>query len=151
MSCFKLPESICKGIKQECTKFWWNDKEGKKGMHWMSWERLCRPKFHGGMSFRNLRAFCKAWLAKQVWRVIYDPTSLLARVLKARYFKHTDILSIPILWRQTWVLIPRVYGGLYCGGVISLKEDYYVGELEMVHISSLNMILGSQDVGRQNL
>lgn len=47
----------------------------------------------GGMCFRSLTAFNKA-LAKQIWRVINSPASLLAWVLKARYFKNVDIMAV---------------------------------------------------------
>lgn len=44
------------------------------------------------MGFRDLVAFNKALLAKQVWRILLYPNSLIARILKARYFKNSDIM-----------------------------------------------------------
>lgn len=54
---------------------------------------MCRPKQYGGMGFRNLYDFNRALLAKQVWRMIYDQSSLMTQVLKARYFKNDDIMT----------------------------------------------------------
>lgn len=48
------------------------------------------------MGFRDFTHFNKALLAKQVWRIIENPESLVARLLKARYFKHMDIMDAPI-------------------------------------------------------
>lgn len=50
----------------------------------------------GGLGFKNLLLFNKALLAKQVWRLLSQPTSLLAKVLKARYYLNSDILTATV-------------------------------------------------------
>lgn len=66
----------------------------------------CFTKAIGGMGFRQLVHFNQALLAKQIWRLVRHPSSLLARVLKAKYFKHMDIMHGPIgnnpsyIWRS---------------------------------------------------
>ena len=61
-------------------------------MAWVGWKTLCKPKSQGGMGFRNLQAFNLALLAKQVWRILINLSSLAARILKAKYFPFRDIL-----------------------------------------------------------
>ncbi|XP_075473411.1 uncharacterized protein LOC142504428 [Primulina tabacum] len=106
MSCFHIPKAICEAIERECANFWWGMEEGRRRMHWKYWHTLCVPKCMGGMGFRNLEAFNRALLAKQVWRIAINPDSLVARVFKARYFKHHDIMDAPIgknpsfIWRS---------------------------------------------------
>ena len=48
------------------------------------------------MGFRNIQAFNLAMLAKQGWRILTNPNSLLARVFKAKYFPHDDVLNSKI-------------------------------------------------------
>lgn len=77
-------------------KFWWgSEKDEHKGMMWKSWKYLCHPKKQGGIGFRDLHAFNLALVAKQAWRVITKPKSLLSRVLKAKYFLRTDPMKLP--------------------------------------------------------
>jgi len=57
---------------------------------------MCKSKLFGGMGFRNLHAFNLALLAKQWWRILTNPNSLVAQVYKAKYFPYDDILSAKI-------------------------------------------------------
>ncbi|KAG7594343.1 Ribonuclease H-like superfamily [Arabidopsis thaliana x Arabidopsis arenosa] len=47
------------------------------------------PKKERGLGFKDLHNFNKALLAKQAWRIITNPSSLLARLYKGMYFPST--------------------------------------------------------------
>lgn len=54
------------------------------------------------MGFRNLKNFNLALLAKQNWRLIHDPTSVWAWVLKDQYFPHVSFLEAKKGGRAFW-------------------------------------------------
>ncbi|CAA7048395.1 unnamed protein product [Microthlaspi erraticum] len=76
------------------SNFWWSNKQNSRGIHWIAWEKICLPFDKGGLGFRDLKLFNLALLAKQLWRIIYHPSSLLARILKGRYFRNSTILEV---------------------------------------------------------
>ncbi|GMJ05563.1 hypothetical protein HRI_004225500 [Hibiscus trionum] len=108
MSCFLLPSTFCKKLEGVLGRFWWRNSSSKRGIHWCTWNSLCVSKDDGGMGFRDLSNFNVALLAKQGWRLITNPESLLARTLRARYFPRDDFLSARLgsnpsyTWRSIW-------------------------------------------------
>ncbi|XP_073126529.1 uncharacterized mitochondrial protein AtMg00310-like [Henckelia pumila] len=142
-----MPNSVCDGIDQACAKFWWIDHTGKRGLHWLKCSELCKPKCHGGMGFRKQGAFNKALVAKQVWRLIQFPSSLMARILKARYFKHKDIMDADLevnpsyIWRSfLWsrVLLQRgLCWRVGTGQSIVIGKDPWIPSLPQFRCSSM--------------
>lgn len=54
---------------------------------------MCIPKTRGGIGFRDFTKFNLALLAKQGWKLITNPSSLLVRVYKAKYYSQNDFMS----------------------------------------------------------
>ncbi|KAM2325748.1 hypothetical protein FF1_024729 [Malus domestica] len=60
-------------------------------------------KAEGDWVFQNLREFNIALFAKQCWRLIHDPNSLWARVLKDRYFPNIMSGDQTRIWVDRWL------------------------------------------------
>jgi len=96
MACFKLPRGLCKHIDGMVRNFWWGSKEGKRRTNWVAWEEMTKPKYLGGLGFKDTELFNLALLARQAWRILQDPSTLSARILKAVYFPNQDFLEAEI-------------------------------------------------------
>lgn len=93
MSCFMIPKDTCWKMRAMISNYWWGSHADSRRIHWQRWELLTRPKPLGGMGFRDLNLFNLAMLGNQGWRLLENPNSLCARVLKGRYYQDSDFLS----------------------------------------------------------
>jgi hypothetical protein len=93
MGFFDVTKSICNQISTMICRYWWSQREGSHKIHWLCRDKMIRPKSEGGLGFRDIHAFNLAMLAKQGWRLLSDPDSLCARILKAKYLQNTNCLG----------------------------------------------------------
>jgi hypothetical protein len=69
--------SLCDELTKLERDFWWGVEKGRRKVHWLSWEKMVRPKNEGGIGFRDMRIFNQALLARQAWRLIDRSDRLL--------------------------------------------------------------------------
>jgi hypothetical protein len=136
MSVFKIPKSICKGITDAMSHYWWGDEENQKRMHWFAWWKMCVPKDKGGMGFRDIHCFNLAMLAKQAWRLIFEPDSLCATILRAKYFPDGNLLDAKLKKGSSYTW-QSIMAGVQClrkgciwrigdGNKVNIWEDPWV-------------------------
>ena len=68
-------------------------KNEKRKIPWIAWDKLCKSKVEGGMGFRDLKVFNLALLAKQGWRLMQNQNSLFHQVFNAKYFANDTFLD----------------------------------------------------------
>ena len=81
--CF-FPKHVILEVERMIRKFWWGSDQ-TNAVHLISWDKLTKPKAVGSLGFRDLESFNKALLAKQPWRVISRPDSLLGKLIISKY------------------------------------------------------------------
>ena len=136
MSVFLLPKNLCHHLEKIICDFWWGSTTGLKKMHWIKWSKLCKAKKDGGMGFRDLRAFNEALLSKQSWRIQTQQNSLMAKVLKAKYFSHSTFYEakvkpgISYSWRNIlhsrWILKKCCFWTIGNGTTIDIWKDNWL-------------------------
>jgi hypothetical protein len=102
MSCFCLPNCLINEIEVLIRRFWWGQGGERGKMHWLSSNFLCQAKNSGGLGFRELGSFNEALLAKQVWRLMHNKTSLFYKVFQAKYFLHCSVLDAKLSARGSF-------------------------------------------------
>jgi ribonuclease HI len=103
-------------------------------------KKTCKQKTQGGMGFRNLRAFNEALLAKQGWRILTAPDSLMAKTLKAKYFPKHQFLhakrgnrpsySWQSIQQSSWILKKGCYWLVGNGKNINIWDDRWISPQE---------------------
>ena len=86
MSCFLLPKKLCEELIGMIRQFWWDQVKNEKKLAWLSWDKMCMPKDSAGLSFRDLRSFNSALLAKQGWQLLTNSTSFFWLSLQSQVF-----------------------------------------------------------------
>lgn len=54
---------------------------------------MCKPKFDGGMGFKDLALFNETLLAKQAKQLLHNQKSIFYRVFKTKFFPKYSILE----------------------------------------------------------
>lgn len=101
MGCFDITKEIrsditkemCEQISTMICRYWWSSQDKENKMHWIKWETLTQPKKEGRLGFRDIHTFNLAMLAKQGWRLLQNPDSLCAQVLRAKHFQAGNVLE----------------------------------------------------------
>lgn len=91
MSLIRLPKNFCKQMCSIISKFWWSSYGKTRGIHWKNLEYLTGNKREGGMGFKDFGFMNSAMLAKQAWRLLKNPYSLWAIILKKLYFPNVGL------------------------------------------------------------
>jgi hypothetical protein len=91
---------------------------------------MCIFKKVGGLGFGFLKTFNIALLAKQGWRMLQEPHSLIFQVFKTKYFPHCDFMKANLSHRTSyaWCSIASARS------VLKLRLRWHIGDGKSVRI-----------------
>lgn len=94
--------------------FLWGTTDQVRRMHWVSWSKITRPKFEGGLGLQMAKGRNIALLAKLNWRFHLEGETLWARVLKNKYCSQLRVRSrnqdnLPQIWTSMKKCVPTRY------------------------------------------
>ena len=98
-----LPQKVCQYIDRLSCHFLWGDTNGSKGCHTVNWDTVTLPKEAGGLGITSTRHRNQAILMNQAWRLYSTPSSLWARILKAKYFPQATLFTGPRSARRSHI------------------------------------------------
>ncbi|KAI0510916.1 hypothetical protein KFK09_011527 [Dendrobium nobile] len=80
-----VPKRVLFELEKLCRSFLWHEKDESKGMHYVAWKEICKPRCYGGLGVHSPLDRISSFRSKLAWNFIQKPQSLLHRVLAARY------------------------------------------------------------------
>ncbi|XP_028548896.1 uncharacterized protein LOC110108864 [Dendrobium catenatum] len=72
-----LPKTVYKHFKKACSKFlFFGDSTHAKKLHMVSWDRICRPKYNGGLGIPSISALQFSYSCSVILRMYNAPSPL---------------------------------------------------------------------------
>ncbi|CAM8986762.1 unnamed protein product [Rhodiola kirilowii] len=139
MSVYFFPQKNLDDIAKLIGQYWWN-KDGRKGISWLSREVLYRKKEGGGIGFKDLRIFNEAILMKICWRMLTHLGSRPSHIWRG-VMKNIQLFWSGLEWN---VNSTGVVWKMASNGEFSVKTAY---DLISNNRSKLQQGLGEQSFG----
>ncbi|XP_019194766.1 PREDICTED: uncharacterized protein LOC109188591 [Ipomoea nil] len=97
----RYPELFVEAIERTMNWYWWGS-GADRGIHWQAWDKLCIPKKHRGLGFKDLRAFNLALLGNNLsfcWRSIMAAKGMVCSGVRRRIGDG----EFTLIWEHPWL------------------------------------------------
>ncbi|XP_026433399.1 uncharacterized protein LOC113330800 [Papaver somniferum] len=81
----EIPISVLRKLEQIMRKFLLSDNKGKKKIHHVKWEALCKKNRFGGLGIKNLKLVNQSLLSKWSWRYATEEDVLWKQIIDEKY------------------------------------------------------------------
>ncbi|KAF7808425.1 reverse transcriptase [Senna tora] len=105
LSCMQFSKDKCRKIESLMSNFFWGHNGNTPKIHLQNWNDLCKSKEAGRLALCNVSAFNEALLAKHLWRIMNNNTSLALSTLSSKYFNTDGNLIVPSNSSWRWKAI----------------------------------------------
>ncbi|KAL0916090.1 hypothetical protein M5K25_013572 [Dendrobium thyrsiflorum] len=145
-----IPISILKIVDKLCRDFLWNKKDGIRGLHFVSWQHLCKSEEMGGQGIHSALSSIGPMRAKFAWNFHICPNSILYRSLYAKYGRNLLNAGYRKSCSSTWKIL--MSGASALRPIIEIYRDYVEDKLELCNsftgnkISKLIRLVEEKDV-----
>ncbi|PKU78484.1 putative mitochondrial protein [Dendrobium catenatum] len=100
-----VPNGVLHFIERLGRRFLWQKDSNSRGMHYVGWKELCKPRIQGGLGFHDLIIWKSALRARIVWDLLHHPESVLYKVLMVKYEMKLWDTSLGKKSSATWKII----------------------------------------------
>ncbi|KAL9679475.1 hypothetical protein QQ045_017337 [Rhodiola kirilowii] len=157
MSVYYFPRRIISELHKLMLQFWWDKKEGNRGISWIRQGILQQKKSVGGLGFKYLAVFNEAMLLKIAWRMVKFPSILMSRLLLAKYCKGETIFDASLggrpshLWRGVMKSIKFLLEGLWFDDRLPTYRWKYSTSGDYTVKSGYEVIKAHEDCSKQGI
>ncbi|KAL0912066.1 hypothetical protein M5K25_018011 [Dendrobium thyrsiflorum] len=129
-----IPLSVLKMIDKLCRDFLWNKKDGIRGLHFVSWQQLCKYEEMGGQGIHSALSSIGPMRAKFAWNFHICPNSILQKSLYAKYGRNLLNAGYRRSCSPTWKILmsgasalrPIVRWRITNGKFINILNDTWI-------------------------
>ncbi|KAJ9557021.1 hypothetical protein OSB04_011635 [Centaurea solstitialis] len=102
MSVFAFPVGVLHTIEGLCRNFLWAQGADAKGRCRIAWNEVCKPVLEGGLGFRRLVIWNRAFLAKHLWEILEKRNSLWIAWVNQHCLRGKSIWEVTIRTDWSW-------------------------------------------------
>ncbi|XP_060180731.1 uncharacterized protein LOC132610456 [Lycium barbarum] len=101
---FVLPTKVMKIIEAHCRSYVWSGVNTITKRALVAWDKVCTPKYAGGINLTNLKIWNRAAIAKNSWDVAHKEDKLWIRWIHTYYIKEQNFDTMPIPQQACWMV-----------------------------------------------
>eukprot|EP00253_Pinus_taeda_P019325 PITA_19325 len=111
MSALPIPKGVLQKIRNIQRDFLWGKGEEQKKWALVAWDKLSKPKAHGGLGLHDLETLSRVSGAKLWWRSLKESASPWEKLWKQKYAKNwqerdhirmSRLIKGSHIWNLTW-------------------------------------------------